>query len=192
VVILGCVLEDGEDDPNAGRAPLGERDRKRYEEARKKIREQLGKRAAECIALLQQLGLTIDDLQKAVDNQVPFDAKASTITAQEAGVFRGERPSEPAAARSYDFVANSPIWQGLFKNESGRLAVSQLGGPEVYYRPGGIFSTQSVKPSRVAHEALHNLGKTDEEIQRAWGLPTSGQGTDNISQMLKDKKCVKD
>lgn len=104
---------------------------------------------------------------------------------------RGERPTEPQAAESFDYQLNNPIWEGLFKNTPGRMAVSQLKGPDVYYRPGHIFGTPSMKPSHIAHEALHNLGKIDEQIQIAWGLSTTG-GTDNISQMLRDKHCVRD
>jgi len=51
------------------------------------------------------------------------------------------------------------------------MAVAQSNGPNVYCRPGGILSTQSVIPSRIAHETLHNVsGKSDEDIQKAWAL----------------------
>lgn len=51
--------------------------------------------------------------------------------------------------------------------------------------------TKSVNPSTILHEALHNLGKSDGQIQDAWKLPKD-QGTDNITKKLIDSGCVKD
>jgi hypothetical protein len=87
---------------------------------------------------------------------------------------------------------NSPV-SVFFRDvpESTTWAVAQLGGPDAYYRPGGLFRTKSVNPSTILHETMHNLGKTDEQIQDAWRLPKD-QGTKNISDKLKEMDRVRD
>jgi hypothetical protein len=40
------------------------------------------------------------------------------------------------------------------------------------------------------HETLHNLGRTDKEIQQAWDLPVDPNNTKNISDDLVKNDCV--
>jgi hypothetical protein len=175
-----------------GRAPLKSRDQERFDENREKLLEQLNQFTEECLALLGKLGVTAASVRQAVASQVPWDGKNSTISNAQAGTFGGPRPTEPQAAAAYDYMMNAPV-SASFRDSGGSTvwALAQLGGHDVYYRPGGPFSTQSVQPGRILHEALHNLGKTDEDIQGAWGLPTGGS-TNNITQSLIQAGCVRD
>jgi hypothetical protein len=105
------------------------------------------------------------------------------------GTIPGPRPAGGQAATSYDKVMAAPV-SDRFARDSGLKAVSQLNGPNAYFRAGSVFGTSSVSEGTILHETLHNLGKTDGEIQDAWGLASSG-GTSNITDELKEKGCVK-
>ena len=63
-------------------------------------------------------------------------------------------------------------------------------GPPAYYRPGGLISSPSVSPGNIAHEALHNLGRTDGQLQISFFGKEDPYDTTNITQALKDNGCV--
>lgn len=90
----------------------------------------------------------------------------------------------------WDAEYATPIKQE-FKANAGLGAMSQLNGPNVYYRPGGLFSTAGYSVVNIYHETLHNMGANDAQIQKAWGLPIDQNDTKNISDLLIKLKCVK-
>ena len=90
-------------------------------------------------------------------------------------------------------VANAPI-SNLLNNAtspSQEGAVAQLGGNTVYFNPSYIphgLSSLSAGAGLVTHEALHNMGLDDPEIEAALGLTSQqcGSGSDCITVKLDD------
>ncbi len=175
----------------SGKAPLSEKDRKRYEENRQKLLAQLQNLSEKCIGLLGKLGFTADQVRIGVENQIPWDGSRSAISQGDAGVWQGgDRPSDPYFGGLWDTERSTSI-ATEFKNKPGLGAMAQLNGPDTYYRKGGWFGMGSTKPGNIFHETLHNLGKTDSQIQAAWGLPVNQYNTQNITDLLQQKGCVK-
>jgi hypothetical protein len=146
---------------------------------------------SDCTSLLAALGLTAADVMNGVAGQVPLDGTKSTIAQGAAGVWQaGETPADPYFANLAKLEYAKAVNQ-VFKEKPGLGAMSQLGGSDVYYRPGGWFSPAGYSLENIFHETLHNLGKTDPQIQSAWVLPVDQSNTKNISDLLVKKKCVK-
>jgi hypothetical protein len=83
-------------------------------------------------------------------------------------------------------IANGPI-SNLFNSVSNE-ARAQLGGNTVYFRPAYVLGLNPFHGAAfVTHEALHNLGLTDDDIMAALGLTNTecGNGTDCISVRLE-------
>jgi hypothetical protein len=127
---------------------------------------------------LKKMGVTMDDLAKAIKSQQPYDATASTIKAVDAGILPAgySNPKIPNAASLSvrDFFAKAKeigeeagAATGFFKNATRN---------DVYFNPGDINSRS------IIHEALHSftglndrdlaekLGRTDGErlVGSAW------------------------
>jgi hypothetical protein len=70
----------------------------------------------------------------------------------------------------------------------GTVAVAQLGGPDIYLNPGLINTGDYFTNSATAlHEILHNVtGLTDNDFQRALGLPESRISNNITQKLLKD------
>jgi hypothetical protein len=88
-------------------------------------------------------------------------------------------------------VANGPI-SNLFNNPNEH-AVSVLGGDTVYFNPSYILHMYSASAGAgmVTHEALHNLGLNDGQIEDALGISGTANckvGSVCITQKL-DKDC---
>ncbi len=77
-----------------------------------------------------------------------------------------------------------------FASNPGAVALSQLGGSNIYVNPGLISPANYFQNLGVAfHEVIHNVtGLTDPDVQRALGLKESPI-TDNITQKLV-KDCL--
>jgi len=73
----------------------------------------------------------------------------------------------------------------FFASNPGAVAVSQLGGSNIYVNPGLISPSNYFQNLGTAfHEVVHNVsGLTDSDIQRALGLGESPI-TNNITQKL--------
>jgi hypothetical protein len=95
-----------------------------------------------------------------------------------------------ASINRHQNIANAPI-SNLFKPPGTLITESeaQLGGNIVYFRPSYVLSLSPFTGAGLlAHEALHNLGLTDNDVEAALGLTSSdcGGGTDCISQRLQE------
>jgi hypothetical protein len=87
-------------------------------------------------------------------------------------------------------IANEPI-KDMFKVTSTSIneAVAQLGGNIVYVRSAYVVNLSPFHGAAlVTHEALHNLGLTDPQVEKALGLTSAacGNGTDCISTKLEE------
>jgi hypothetical protein len=122
-------------------------------------------------------GIDPDALAQAVREQVPYNGSQSTITQREAGAyFDSTRP-------------NLSISEG-FRNP-GLHAVAQLNGSDVYYRKGGFwfFPNLSINSGTLGHEALHNIGMVDSQVQSLFGVALNPNDTSNITKALEEHDC---
>jgi RHS repeat-associated protein len=188
---LGLSGADGGAPRGGGKVPLSPKDQKNFDSKQSKLLDELLNLNSDCTSLLAALGLTAADVMNGVAGQVPLDGTKSTIAQGAAGVWQaGETPADPYFANLAKLEYAKAVNQ-VFKEKPGLGAMSQLGGSDVYYRPGGWFSPAGYSLENIFHETLHNLGKTDPQIQSAWVLPVDQSNTKNISDLLVKKKCVK-
>jgi hypothetical protein len=115
---------------------------------------------------LQDIGLSMDDLAKAINAQKPYDATSSTINVVAAGIIPADysNPLIPniTSLSVKEFFAKSK--EIGFNNEAATGYATTATRNDVYYNPANINSRN------IIHEALHSLtGKNDADLAAALG-----------------------
>ncbi len=132
-----------------------------------------------CQKDLAALGVTADQVRQGAADANILNGVGSTVPLSSLyatspnPIVQRNASSVPGTVGS--FLAANP----------GAVAVSQLGGSNIYVNPGLISSGNYFQNLGVAfHEVIHNVtGLTDTDIQKALGLKDSPI-TDNITQRL--------
>lgn len=132
-----------------------------------------------CTHDLDQLGLEPSDIH---------------VGAEQANLINGVGDNTPmsslyATAPNPDLVSHAASVPGTVGQNlamPGHIAVSQLGGHNIYVNPSRIDPLNFFEnKANMMHEVIHNMtGLTDADIQRALGL-SQDQPSSNISRKLK-------
>jgi RHS repeat-associated protein len=174
----------GSSDTGGSGAPLNSKDKAKYDKEKEKLRDKLNKKKQDCLDLLAKAGLTLEQVQNAINDQRPFDGTtSSSITLGEAGLL----PENVADA--------SQIVQQFFADHAGGSfaiwAVTAIFGQtsnDVYYRPGKI------RPSLILHEALHSVTNNgDIDLAARLGLGNFAKPEDAsraITSAVKKAGCA--
>jgi hypothetical protein len=96
-------------------------------------------------------------------------------------------PNDPSITQPN--ILSAPI-SNLFGNVTGSVieAVAVLGGSSVYFRPSFLIANSPLANALLTHEALHNLGLNDAQVESALGLSSAqcAGGSDCISVKLQN------
>jgi RHS repeat-associated protein len=143
----------------------------------------------------------IQDLM-AIDAQRPADQRAGSAldvidVASTESFKNGIGSTDPVSALYADPQAAAAAEPGAIgdafaANPNGLTAKTVLGtepGGTIYINGALIGNNLRINEALLIHEALHSLGFTDDDLQRALGLPVHDKNTRNISVKLQ-KDCV--
>jgi hypothetical protein len=131
-----------------------------------------------CKKDLAALGVTADQVRKGAVNANFLNGVGSTVPLSSL-YATSPIPNIQKLAPSVTGTVGDTLAQ------SGNVAVSQLGGPNIYVNPAMIKPADYWQNLGLAfHEVLHNItGLTDPDIQRALGLKDN-EPSDNITKKL--------
>ncbi len=135
-----------------------------------------------CLADFGKLGVTGDQVHQAAAAANFLNGIGSTVSL--ASLYQSSPvPSVRQAGRSATGTVGS-----FFANNPGTVALSQLGGNDIYLNPGLIDPSNYYQTlGTVLHEVLHNVsGLTDQGVgglQDLLGLKQQDV-TDNVTQKL--------
>jgi RHS repeat-associated protein len=136
------------------------------------------KKCLKDLALLQttgdkvRAGAQAANIQNGVGSSVPLSSLYATSPV----------PGVPQAGASLPGTVGDKL------AEPGTVAVSQLGGPNIYVNPGMIDPTKYFQNLGTAfHEVLHNVtGLTDQDIERAFELSENGPTSQIDQKLIRD------
>jgi hypothetical protein len=134
-----------------------------------------------CQKDLAALGITADQVRAGAQAANISNGIGSTVP----------RSSLYATSPNPDIRRNANTISGTigsyFASNPEAVALSQLGGSNIYVNPGRINADYYQNVGIAFHEVIHNItGTVDSDIQRALGLKEASI-TDNIT-----KKLIKD
>ena len=188
---------------SSGKAPLSERDQRRFDKARNKLLDKLRNISAKCVDFLKKANLSVTDIIAAVQAQQPFNGKKSSISRSAAGVidindpyydgYRTMHPGSEAVGRG--LPVSHAFRRGTVNAETGiapggRVGATLADRSSVYFRPGGLFSSGGLQPRTILHESLHSLtGLGDTLLAQKLNLP-EGSGSADISRALIQNGCL--
>jgi RHS repeat-associated protein len=187
--VVGASIEGGLIASEAlGQAALSPRDMTRFNEAQQKAQNNLKNK--KCAGFLSDHGIDPTGVSKAIATEVPWDGVKSTISKVAAGVLDPqELPNlTPSVLDKLSRIPVSDSFKTWNGNHSYVGAVSQAGGHNVYFNPGGMIGNGGLTPGNVMHEGLHNLtGLGDPALASELGIQNGGSNDINVA--LHAHKC---
>jgi RHS repeat-associated protein len=143
-------------------------------------------------ALSQAAGRTIDlagiqdalndtTFQNGLTSALPVSALYGPGAEQAGAAFQAQEDSL--------YGPGQTIGDEFRRNPGGLTAETVLLGDTIFINPGLIGRSVPVNEALLFHEALHELGLTDDAVQRALGITVDAKNTKNITDKLK-KDCI--
>lgn len=135
--------------------------------------------SARCLLFCLSNDIDPWEFYSAVQNQLAYNGRQSTITTAAAGT---------------GFPNGASTVAGGFKDLNVHAAAS-ITSNDAYFRPGGflssLFGNGYITESTIEREALHNMtGMGDTPgVEQMLGLAPNGSDTTGINQALKDNGC---
>ncbi len=177
--IYESILLDTSGSGGDGKAPLNNRNQKRFEKARQKAL--VGLDNPDCQKFLRDHGIDPAWVRDAICAQIPYDGTKSTITLYDANAY-APYSTPPAFYHSMSMAR-------YFDKNPNTFGMAEPLGTSAYYRPGGIFGSGGIKPGNIFHEALHNaLGLGDDDLAEKLGV--HGGGSADINPALASHHCI--
>jgi RHS repeat-associated protein len=169
-------------------APLSPRDMARFNKAQNNAQNNADNK--DCQKFLADHGIDPEAAKNAISNMVPWNGAKSTISEFDAGVFDPQDPLNIQQGDRATLYFKKTSVASTFKNPD-LMAMAQILGQNVYFKPGGLFSAGGLTPGTIFHEALHNLtGKSDSRLAQQLGLPSGHQESQYISPELAKHNCI--
>lgn len=168
---------------SSGRVALTGKGLDTYKAAHKRLLELLGDKNSACAKYLaQKIGVSANRIARTVRAQRAFDAKASTISMENAGLLpkgtttKGGIQSIMAVKDAFNLEAANAV-QAHYARASTGASFN-----DVYFLPGGT------SPTTILHEALHTLlGADDDKLmeRHADVLSLANAGCNSTGQPLE-------
>jgi hypothetical protein len=189
----GPIGGSGEQGGGPGGAPLSTNDKKKFDSARDKALKRIDKLEkkgdSKCAKFLGRAGISLNDLQAAVNSIQAFDGgRSRNITNGDAGTIDLQDPDVmKESAQDRTAALNSPV-SSFFSGNSIYGAVTGRNGSVFFNTHSGLNS------SSIFHEALHvATGMGDFRLATALGVKgfTAAMGASQaINQALHDNGCL--
>ena len=182
---------------NPGRAPLGDKDQKKYDKEKKKLTDKgLSER---CKQWLSSHGVNPEDVMTAIDLQEPFSATQSTTSIIDAGIidfgdpeYQNFQNMHPDQASKYESMSVKDYFK-RYSDARGASGIYPGGqqGATIAERSNTYFTGGGVNAKSIFHEAMHAAtGLGDDRLAAKLGLTGSGSSSNKISKALKDNGCT--